>query len=384
MRYLLSRLVLLVALIFISSAALANQTADSAQAPITLGAIYNLTGAQAPLDLPSALGAQLAVMELNKQGGLLGKPVKLNLVDGESQPALIQQEAKIFAQNKAISIAFGLSDTNMVLAAAPALTQAHKLFITSGATSPNLPQQIPNFLLLACYTDQMQADTLANFAFNDLDGKTAYILTNQDMSYTVLLAQYFQQTYKQIGGKIVGFNSFKQDVPLNKQLKMLAAIKPAPDIIFLAAGPTEAAQLITQIRQAGYKQPILGGDSFDSATLLKNIGKPAGNIYYTTHAFISWANPNKKVQHFIRQYKNTYHQLPANSFAGLGYDTVNLIAAAITKAQSTDPLKVRQAMYEIKNWPGVTGSISYNNSPIPDKQITIIKIHNAKKTLVRA
>jgi ABC-type branched-subunit amino acid transport system substrate-binding protein len=55
-------------------------------APVVLGAIYNLTGSQAGLDIPSSRGAQLAVDEVNRGGGVLGRPVRLVLEDGESRP----------------------------------------------------------------------------------------------------------------------------------------------------------------------------------------------------------------------------------------------------------------------------------------------------------
>ena len=375
MRPLLSALLLLISIVSAPFTALADTTPE----PIVIGAIYNLSGDQAPLDVASAQGAQLAVHELNKSGGLLDRPVQLKLVDGKSKPAVIQQEAKQFAHDKNINIVLGLSDTNMVLAAAPALAQAHKLFITSGATSPNLPEQVPNYLILACYSDNMQASTLANYAFNKLAAKKAVILADEDMSYTILLAQYFQQAYTSLGGQIVGIRTFKHKANITHQLAQLKAAKATPDVIFLAAGPSEAPALIKQIRQAGYQQPILGGDSFDALT--KNLGKQANNIYFTNHVFMSIYNPNSRVRQFIHKYHALYHQTPANSFAALGYDTVKLIASAIKTAQSTDPAKVRQALLSTNNWPGVTSKFSYNNNPIPNKTVTIIKLHNGREML---
>lgn len=378
MRYLLSTLFILVTTFFSATSVV---LADSTQSPIIIGAIYNTTGNQAALDMPSAQGAQLAVREINKSGGILGRPVKLELVNGNSQPATIQKQAKHFAQNPAISVVLGLSDTNMVLAAAPALAQARKLFITSGATSPNLPTQIPNYLFLACYTDHMQATAMAEYAVDKLHSKKAFVLADENMSYTILLSQYFQQAYKKLGGQLVGIHTFKSGNSLARQINFIKSAKTTPDVIFLAAGPSEAATLIKEIRQAGLHQPILGGDSFDSNIFIKSLGKQANNIYFSTHAFINLNNSNNKVQEFISKYRAYYHQLPTNSFAALGYDTVKLVAAAITKAQSTDPAKIRQALYAMKDWSGITGDISYNNVPIPEKPVVIVKIHNGQQIL---
>src|SRR5215471_11645558 len=97
--------------------------ATSEPAPVVLGAVYNLTGPRADQDAPSARGARLAVLEANRDGGVLGRPVDLERFP--STPALI-----------------GLSDDEMVLAAAPVAALQQRLFLTSGATSPRLPSQV--------------------------------------------------------------------------------------------------------------------------------------------------------------------------------------------------------------------------------------------------
>ena len=110
---------------------------SAAEPPVVIGALYNLTGGQENLDRPSSQGAQLAVEEANRAGGVLGRPVKLILHDGQTRPKLIAHETvELFRQEPALAGLIGFSDTDMVLAAAPVAAKYRRAFLTSGATSP--------------------------------------------------------------------------------------------------------------------------------------------------------------------------------------------------------------------------------------------------------
>jgi len=118
--------------------------------PVVFGAIYNLTGSQAGLDVPSSMGARLAVKQINAKDGLLGRPVKLALENGESNTQIVAQKtADVLASFPSSSAVLGLSDTDMVLAAAPVAAANKRVFLTSGATSPLLPAEVPKYLFLA-------------------------------------------------------------------------------------------------------------------------------------------------------------------------------------------------------------------------------------------
>ncbi|MFP8878870.1 MAG: MBL fold metallo-hydrolase, partial [Myxococcota bacterium] len=88
--------------------------------PITLGAVYDMTGSQSALDVPSAHGAQLAVEQTNRGGGLLGRKLELVLTNGQSETQMVAARTKqLLSDHPDVTALMGLSDTNMVLAAAP-------------------------------------------------------------------------------------------------------------------------------------------------------------------------------------------------------------------------------------------------------------------------
>ena len=111
---------------------------------------------------------------------MLGRPVKLVLVDGETKPKVIAREAaRLFKQEPALAGLIGFSDTDMVLAAAPIAAKNKRVFLTSGATSPKLPREVARYLFLACFGDNVQAAAGAEWAVKTLKARSAVVLYKQ-------------------------------------------------------------------------------------------------------------------------------------------------------------------------------------------------------------
>jgi len=344
-----------------------------------LGAIYNLTGTQAALDVPSAKGARLAVEEINREGGLLGRPVRLVLKDGESRPAVVESKtAAVLKEFPFTSALMGLSDTDMVLAAAPVAARSHRLFLTSGATSPRLPAQVPEYLFLACFGDNVQAAAGAEWAYQDLGARTASILYNSSMSYTRLLQGYFQTRFRQLGGQVLSIESYTPD-DISRPISRLRKA----DLIFLSAMPEEVLKALRLLRETGFSAPVLGGDGFDSEDLW---GKhpEVRNVFFTTHAYLGPDNPDPKIVAFRKAYGQAYPGNTPDAFAALGYDTARLTMAALAQAETLDPGGIRKALAAIRRFEGVTGTISYSaGSRIPSKSVTILQVERGQLKLVR-
>ena len=154
-----------------------------------------------------------------------------------------------------------------------------------------------------------------------------------------------------------------------------AASDPAAtaDVLFVAAGPEDAAAIVRQLRRAGYRQPIMGGDSFDSAALVQAAEKTGGKVYYTTHAAVGMSSASNAVRRFGASFEAAYGRPPQNAFAGLGYDAVGLVASAVKRADSVKPAEVRDALQATRHYPGVTGTLSYDGEDrVPRKKVTVV------------
>ena len=351
--------------------------------PIKIGMIYNMTGAQASLDVPSANGAKLAVKEINAAGGILGRQLELVSYDGKTDAATIGNAATQLTETDKVVAMFGFSDTDMVMAAAPIAAKAGIVFVTSGATSPKLPDQVPDYLFMACFGDNVQAAAGAEFASKKLNAKTAYLLIDKGMEYTLLLGKYFKERFAELGGSIVLEDTYQTgDKDFSAQITKLKGLGSLPDTLFISSGPDDVGTIVKQFRDAGVDKPIFGGDGYDTPLLIQIAGKGAENVYFTTHSLMDPQLGTDAVKSFITAYQAEYKTPPENAFAGLGYDTVKLIADAIKRAGSSDPKAIRDALQNTKNLPGVTGAITYQpGSRIPQKGVAIILVKDGKFTL---
>ena len=398
-----SALVVPLAAVLVACAGTAATT-TSTPGPVRIGAIYNLTGDQSSLDAPSLDGARLAVDRINANGGLMGRRVELLERDGQTNEADVQRAAASLVASGCSAIV-GLSDTDQVLAAAPIAASAGVPFVTSGATSPRLTKQVPNWLFLACFGDNAQAAASAQFATDQLGARTAAIIYGKDLEYTRLLAKYFERSFRAQGGKVVATADFARPAQVVSRLRTAGGsdssgsseggdesagsstggedtatstttATPAAasaDVLYVAAGPSDAGAIVSRLRAAGYQQPIMGGDSFDSASLIQAAEKSGGKVYYTTHAAVGMSSASRAVRRFDASFQAAYGRPPQNAFAPLGYDAVGLVASSIRRADSTKPSKVRDALQATRRFPGVTGTLSYNGKDrVPRKKVTIV------------
>jgi branched-chain amino acid transport system substrate-binding protein len=359
------------------SAALAacggSVTAAKTPPPVRIGAIYNLTGEQSSLDAPSLDGARLAVDRINARGGLMGRRVELLERDGQTDEASVSRAAASLVAS-GVSVIVGLSDTDQVLAAAPIAARAGVPFVTSGATSPRLTRQVPDWLFLACFGDNAQAAASAEYASDGLGARTAAVVYDREMDYTRLLAKYFARSFRAQGGTVLVLQKFGRERNVAVLLDRAPRAERA-DVLFVAVGPAEAGPIVRRLRAAGYDQPILGGDSFDSSSLIAAASSSGGGVYYTTHAAVGMDSASPAVRRFDASFQAAYGRPPQNAFACLGYDAVDLVAAAVQQADSVKPAKIRDALQATRGFSGVTGMLSYNGDDrVPRKKVTIVYI----------
>lgn len=349
-----------------------------AQDKIKIGALYNVTGGMSSLDGPSLKGAQLALKQINAGGGLLGQQVELIAPDGKTD----QQETAKAAQrvlSEGVVAGIGQSDTTFVMAGAPLFQEKGIPFVTSGATHPELPKWVGNFMFMTPFGDDDQSFAIADYTFDKLGAKRVAVWTDNSMDFTKALSAFFTQRFKEKGGEIVGTDVFMMgDTDFSAQIARLAAIDPQPDAVFVSAIPSEAGLSVKQIREQGLTMPIVSGDGFDTE-LVATVPGPelANDVYFSTHTYR--ADDRPEVKKFIEDYKAEYGIEPENAFAPLGYDAMMLVADAIKRANSAEPAKIRDALAETRGFKGVTGEIGYTReNMVPPKPVSVISVKNGE------
>jgi branched-chain amino acid transport system substrate-binding protein len=340
---------------------------------IVIGEYGSLTGTTATFGQSTHNAVMMATEELNAAGGLLGKKVRIIVEDDQSKPEeAATAVTKLINQNKVVALIGEVASTR-TMAAAP-IAQANKVpMVSPSSTNPQVTA-IGDFIFRACFIDPFQGAVMAKFATNSLKLKKVAILYDVRNDYSVGLRNFFTETFKQLGGTIVGEQSYSEgDSDFRAQLTQLKSLQP--EAIYAPGYYTEVGTIARQAHDLGLKVPLLGGDGWDSPKLFEIGGAAINGAYLSNHNSVD--DPSPHIQKFVTDYKAKYGAVP-DSLSSLGYDATNLLFDAIKRAGSTDGTKIRDALATTRNFQGVTGSITIDKDRNPVKPAVILRVMDGK------
>ncbi|MEO4041378.1 ABC transporter substrate-binding protein [Hoeflea sp. CAU 1731] len=342
---------------------------------IEIGTMFNTMGAIAPLGAPSDKGAKLAITRINENGGVLGR--KLLQKDAPTNSVLSDIHVashKLVSDNPDLVGVVGFVDSGSVLAAAPDIANAGMTFITSGATSPQLPSEVPTYLYLACFGDNVQAAAAAQWVYEEQNARNVTVYVETDKLYPRLLQGYFRASFEMYGGVVRAVHAVD---PSDKTGKI--RLPHASDVVFLSTESAEnALVIIKKLREHGYEGLIVGGDGYDAPEVWA-ANPDIGEIVYTTHAYLGESNKDEQVRAFVSAYEAAYPGEKPTAFSALAYDAIGLVKAAIERSGEATPDGLLQGLAGLEDYQGVTGTISYNQgSRIPLKSVTLMGVEKGE------
>lgn len=344
---------------------------------ILLGEYGALTGSQASFGTSTDNAIKMAIAEINAKGGVLGKPVEVRVEDDNSRADQVPSAVlKLINEDNVLAV-MGEVASSSSLAAAPICQKAGVPMLSPTSTNPKVTQ-VGDYIFRACFIDPYVGESLAKFAKNKLNAKTAAIFTDVKSDYSKGLSQYFKDSFTKVGGKIVSSESYQAgDTNFRSQLTNIKGARP--DVIYIPGYYTEVGNIAVQARSLGMNQTLMGSDGWDSPKLF-DIGKSAvNNSYFSNH--YSPEDKNPKVVKFVADYKQKYGETP-DALAAVAYDAAYIMFDAITRSGGTDRAKLRDALAATKDFDGVTGKISIDKDRNAEKKLVIIKIQNGKTVVV--
>lgn len=335
---------------------------------IVIGMYGSLTGDGASFGQSSREGTEMAVEELNAAGGLLGgRMLKLLVEDDQSKPEeAASAVTKLITQDKAVVI-LGEVASRRSLAAAPIAQRYSVPMITPSSTNERVTE-VGDYIFRVCFIDPFQGEVLAKFAASDLKAKKAAVLKDIQQDYSVGLTDSITRSFTALGGQVMDPVSYSSgDGDFRAVLTQIRNQKP--DVIFVTGYYPEAAIIARQARELGMNMPLLGGDGW-VGDALKNGREALNNTYISNH--YSGDNPDPVVQNFVKGYRAKFSREP-DAIAALAYDAVKVMADAMTRANSTDGPKVRDALAKA-DVVGVTGRLKVNAKRNMDKPAVIQEV----------
>ena len=319
----------------------------------------------------------MAIEEINAKGGVLGQKIELVVDDNGSKAGETARIARKFLSQDHVVAILGDLTSSATMEAAPLAQEAHIPLLTPSATAIPITK-VGDYVFRSCFTDPFTGRIMARFAVEHLQARHGVIMTDVKQDYSIGVSAELKSYFGQQGGQVLQEFSFSSgDTDFRAQLTSLKSLQP--DVVFLPGYYTEAALILRQARQLGVKAPFVGGEGWDSPSLVSVAGKSAEGSFYTDH--FSPDDPAPLVRTFVQAYKAKYGTGP-DALSALWYDGAGLLADAIRRAGSTEPAKIRDALAATNNFPGITGNISLDEQRNASKPGVILTIENGQIKMV--
>jgi branched-chain amino acid transport system substrate-binding protein len=291
---------------------------------LPIAAVFPTIGRYAVSGLQSLRGASLAVEEVNREGGVHGRPLRLAEYRTGSYFVDARHAASLAARDGALAIV-GANSSELSSAVAEEAEADGILQISNVSTAADLtwdPQTGRDraFVFRMCASDDVMGELLAGFARDQLGARRAAVLYEVGRTYSQRLARSFIGRFSDdVAGHVVAeFFYLALETDFRPQLLRIREFRP--DVLFLPGSFPDATLVAAQAAQAGLRVTLLGGDAWSSPFLFQR-GGPPGEAYY-----VELCSPAPE---FDRRYEKAEGQEPPGCRAVLAYDAVKVIAAGL-------------------------------------------------------
>lgn len=358
----------------------AGGNSGSSEDEIKIGVNLELSGAVASYGQSLEDGIDLAIEEINEDGGIDGKKIVPVKVDNKSDLTEATNGALKLIDQDEVTAIIGAATSGDTVAQVQIANDKETVILTPSGTAPNVTVNddgsVNEYAFRTSFIDPFQGNVAANFATNDLQVKNAAIFADSASDYAKGLAAAFKETFEANGGTIVSEEAYvAKDTDFSSTLTRIKGQNP--DFIFIPGYYEEVGLIVKQAREMGITAPLMGADGWDSPKLVELAGADALNNTFITNHYSS-EDPDEKIQNFVTAFTDANGKSP-DAFNALGYDSVYLLKDAIERAGSTDSAKIKDALVETKDLSLVTGVVSIDENHNPIKSATVLEYKDGKQ-----
>jgi len=343
--------------------------------PIHIGLSAPLTGNFAEYGQLFQKAIDLAVEGINASGGVKGRPLVIVVGDSRADPTEAAALAQKFTSDPRIVAEIGDFSSTACLAAQPIYDRAGMVQLSPTASHPNFAPGSPwSFGIVG--TQAGEGPFMARYAVQKL-GKKKIAVLHINNDWGIVSKDLFIKAAKEMGADVIAVESyFETDKDFTGVLTKLRGQKP--DLLYIPAFYNEAALISKQREKLGWTDvTMMGPGSLYSPKLLE-IGGDSVNGLYTSAAFFP-KDPQPEVQKFVKGFEAKYKATP-NTFAAVAYDAINLLAFVMARA-GTDRKAIRDELVKVRDYPGVTGKITFTERRDVVKEYRQLVIRNGDFTL---
>lgn len=320
-----------------------------------IGVLLPLSGERAFSGRKTLAGIFLAHDQLENKGQVRGKMIKLVIIDNKSTVKGSREAMKTFIDKENITLLIAACSTANALAIKPLAEDAKIPVLLTIATGNIVTERSP-YMFRCCFTDSLQGKAMAVFACRNklYDNVSVLLDLNDRITYRRDLGRAFAAAFKKISGKTVtevGYCSGSDNfVPQIAEFK-----KNRAAAIFAPSDIPDAGIILRQARKCGVDKVFLGSDGWDHPELFKYSGPQPQPCFFTSMFSPEADLPG--VKEFVRAIKARTGSAP-NVDTAQAYDALRIAVNALKLSRTPDD--IRSGLYQIQNFPGVTGAVSIN------------------------
>jgi branched-chain amino acid transport system substrate-binding protein len=335
---------------------------------VKIGAILPLSGEVAVYGNNIKKGIDLAVDEINRNGGVNGSKIQIIYEDSKADPKTGVSAMYKLIENK-VQVVIDNSISSVALAITPIGDKNKVVVLSTGSTNPKLSGISPFFFRI-WNSDDLEGKLSAQFAIDSLGkSQAAIIYVNND--YGNGLSNVFAKEFTNKGGQVLNRESYEQGASDFKT--QLAKIKSSNvDIIYIVGYSKENVNIIKQIKELNIDCQLIGTVTMEDETVIAIAGKSADGIIYPYPKEPDPSNPT--VSNFRVNFKQYYGEDIA-FLCDVGYDAVYLIANAISLKNNTGE-GIRDGLKEVRNYEGASGLIEFDDKGDVHKPMRFKVIEN--------
>lgn len=364
---------------------------------VVIGVDAPLTGDLSALGLGIKNSVDLAAKTANKQKLVPGVTFEIKALDDQAQPSSGQSNAVQLVSDKSVIGAVGPLNSSVGESMQKVFDDAKMVQISPANTGPSLTQGVNwqtekkrpyKSYFRTSTTDAVQGPFAAQYLYND-DKKSKVFVIDDKKTYGAGLAATFTAEFKKLGGKVVGTDHID---PETKDFSAVATkVKNSgADVVYYGGEYPQAGPLSKQIKAAGAKIPLVGGDGIFDPTFIELAGKGSDGDYATSVG--APVEELDSAKQFVADYKAAGYKEEYAAYGGYSYDAAWAIILAVKKVvedndgklPSDARAKVVEAVQNVE-FDGVTGKVAFDEyGDAVNKQLTVYSVENGEWKAVKS
>ena len=342
--------------------------------PIKIGYVGALSGDTALWGQAGLNGMELTAKQINEDGGILGREVKVIGLDGKGAPDDSVTAYKKLVEEEGVSAVVGTNFSSCNIAIA-AVADELKVPVIATAASNELVTvdadgKLHPYSFRLCFIDSYMGYLAGSYAYNELGLKTCALITDVTDSYSTSVGQYMVDTFTELGGELVASEEAQNgDNDFRAQLTKIAAAQP--DVLFIPWNYENVCLIAQQARELGIEGVFFGADGWDTTELIELSNGALEGCYYVSRPGFNLP----EAAAYGEVYQEEYN-VALEAECLYGNDGVMWIKQAIEAAGSDDPTAIRDQLEATTSFDGLLGHMSIDpatHNPSRDAAIFEVK-----------